>query len=113
MPRGTDCKVHVHHSMVPLEMHHIIPKAYGGTNIPENLVRICANGHGDVHFYLSLLFKFQGFVPWDQEKMFGTKVRSLAQRGFVGLKALYHTDPAKLEAIRLVSIRKLEEDPLD
>ena len=32
-----------------LEVHHIVPRAEGGTNDPDNLVTLCANCHSDSH----------------------------------------------------------------
>ena len=32
-----------------LEVHHIVPRADGGSNDPSNLVTLCADCHGTAH----------------------------------------------------------------
>lgn len=83
MKRGTGCSLHRHMSKVPLHDHHIQPKEYGGPTTPENMIRICANGHGDTHYYMDLLFKYMGNVPSHLKREFGKKTRDLATRGYL------------------------------
>ena len=48
-----------------LQRHHIVPKNYGGSDDPENLVTVCANCHQaiekmhDRRFYNQLKYHFQ------------------------------------------------------
>jgi len=34
---------------VPLEVHHIIPLAIGGSNLPDNLITLCHECHAKAH----------------------------------------------------------------
>lgn len=34
-----------------LEFHHVVPKHLGGTDLKNNLVRLCSNCHKQVHVY--------------------------------------------------------------
>lgn len=82
MKRGTDCAAHVHWTTVPLEDHHIFPREYGGTSAPGNIARVCSNAHGNIHYYIALLIKHIGAVPWDVARTFGKKERQLAKKGY-------------------------------
>lgn len=104
MKRGHDCAVHHHREMVPQEDHHVWPKEFGGPTVPDNLKRICANAHSDVHYFLNLLLAHQGDVHWSDAQWFGTRVRSLAVNGYTRIKAnIPDTVPvlAEIAAIRL------------
>lgn len=107
MKRGTQCAVHVHRDFVPQEDHHILPQEFGGKSAKENMARVCSNGHGDVHYYLNLLLKYDGQVPWNDAKMFGMRVKSLAQRGYDGIAK----NPALLEAVKLVGTARADGAP--
>ena len=34
-----------------LEIHHVVPRANGGTNAPRNLLTLCPDCHADLHEY--------------------------------------------------------------
>lgn len=112
MGRGMDCEVHTHQGRVPQERHHIIPKKYGGPDTAENLIDLCANGHGDVHYYIALLFKYQGDPPPVIRRTFGRKVQAVAWRGYTGAKALHAANPAKVEAMRRLSVMTVKAEGL-
>lgn len=81
-----------------------MPKKYRGPDTPENLIGLCANGHGNAHYYLALLFKYGGNVPEVIKRTYGFKVRDVALRGYVGAKALHAGNPARVEAMRRLSV---------
>ncbi len=41
-----DCPIH---KEVPTDNHHIVPKAYGGEDSPENLTPLCRRCHRELH----------------------------------------------------------------
>jgi hypothetical protein len=55
MPRGKRCIVHVHEYVTSEEHHHLQPQSRGGKTKADNMVWLCANAHGDVHFFLDLI----------------------------------------------------------
>src|SRR6266540_3501911 len=76
------CAVHKHWSRIPIEVHHVWPKGMGGPDVASNRVPVCANGHSLIHEYLRKLVKGEGQVPWLQRRLYGRKVRALAERGY-------------------------------
>lgn len=90
LPRGVQmgmqCAVHKHRELVPLHTHHVHPLGEGGEDVKGNEVIVCANGHYSVHALLDLMLKFHRQagepVPWIRRRMYGRKVRAMAQRGF-------------------------------
>lgn len=80
MAMGHKCAVHVHRSIVPLEMHHIFPLGMGGPDTEENLVSVCSNGHSAIHDLLRQMVK--GKVPWKIKRHYGYRIRRLAKRGY-------------------------------
>lgn len=49
--RTARCRLHRYHRPRPLRLviHHILPKAHGGTDDPDNLAIVCDTGHYNVH----------------------------------------------------------------
>jgi len=84
MPRLTKCIVHRHEYVTAHEYHHLRPQSRGGTSRAENMVWLCANAHGDVHFFLDLIEKHRGpeHVPFEQAKHYGPAVRQVARNGW-------------------------------
>lgn len=84
MARGLTCGVHSHASLVPIEAHHIRPKSRGGRDVTTNMIPLCANGHGDVHYLLDEVEDSGGWdvVPWAVMRSFGLKVRAVARLGW-------------------------------
>lgn len=88
-----DCKVHDHNSYVPLEDHHIHPQGWHGPDSEENLIRLCSNGHGEVHYYLALLLATGKAriadatlsIPLNIRTHFGYKVKNYASAGFISI----------------------------
>ena len=80
------CQVHKHRDEVPLDSHHVWPKAYGGPTTPDNLIWVCPNGHRDIHAYMRLLIKNNGKVAWLQRRKFGKKVRDYAEQGYEAIR---------------------------
>ena len=82
MAFGKACAVHVHDSFVPQESHHIWPLGDGGPNIKSNRLLVCSNGHGEIHGYLDLLFKYDNAVPWRIAQHFGDSAKFYAYAGY-------------------------------
>jgi hypothetical protein len=55
MARGTHCIAHRHAYATSEERHHLQPQSRGGPTNAGNLVWLCANAHGDVHYFLDLI----------------------------------------------------------
>jgi hypothetical protein len=87
-PMGTDCVVHKHRSSVPVVQHHVWPVGLGGPSKAFNKVRVCENGHYEVHNYFDLLMKYDpdktgaDNVPWLKGVWYGKRVKALAQLGY-------------------------------
>jgi hypothetical protein len=83
--RGRGCAVHLHLSAVPIEVHHIRPRARGGRDVADNRLALCANGHGDVHYLLDLVERAGGWaaVPWPVRRTYGKLVRRVALQGWL------------------------------
>lgn len=99
MPRSTNCIVHTHDYVTAHEYHHLRPVSRGGWTASSNMVWLCANGHGDVHFFLDAIEDAAdrlrksgtaaiadtapvGAVPWDFAKHFSPAIRETAARGW-------------------------------
>lgn len=87
MAMGTDCAAHKHRELVPLEIHHVHPLGMGGADEPSNKVSVCSNAHSSIHDYLHKLVKHSGCLPWTVRRLYGVKVRRLAERGYKEWKA--------------------------
>lgn len=105
--RGKACAVHYHKSRNPQEDHHILPKEFGGPTTKANLALCCSNGHGDTHYFLNLLLKFDGEVPWEIAQHFSKRVRDLAQRGY---DAIVGQGEDLMLAAQTVAIARLDRD---
>lgn len=80
---GRACWAHVHLSRVPLEDHHVWPKADGGPNVPANRRLLCSNAHSAVHDLLDKMRKAgTEALPWQLRRGYGRKVRRLAVAGY-------------------------------
>ena len=79
---GTQCGAHTHHSLVPIEVHHIWPLGMGGPDVKDNRIPLCSNAHSAVHSFLTLLIKGSGAVPWAVARRYGYRIRALARRGY-------------------------------
>lgn len=99
MPRSTKCIVHTHDYVTSHEYHHLRPVSRGGWTDPTNMVWLCANAHGDVHFFLDLIEDAADVlrknmlevppadwapanVPFDKAKHFSPSIRRTAVRGW-------------------------------
>lgn len=79
---GYTCAVHKHDSWVPTENHHIWPEGMGGPDIPANKIKVCCNGHYEIHEFIRQLMIYGGKVPWTLGQHFGYKVREYARIGW-------------------------------
>lgn len=70
------CFVCGEHRSNSLEDHHIVPRRYGGSDEPENIVTLCASCHSaieklyDERFYETLQQRFEkeGAISWQERK---------------------------------------------
>lgn len=108
MKRGYQCAAHKHKGQVPQEDHHIWPKEFGGLNKPDNLVRICSNAHGDVHYYLNLLLVHDGLVPRKLWEQFGIGIKRIALQGYNQFEQFY---PGITLAMKPIAQARLDEAP--
>jgi hypothetical protein len=88
---GTECGVHRHRELVPLERHHVWPKGLGGPDTKENIVQVCDNAHGSIHSLLDYYIDFGGEVPWKIRRNYGLGVRQLAKEGWDRIQAAGRT----------------------
>jgi len=104
--RGTECAAHKHRSPVPLERHHIQPQSRDGKTVLSNLVTICGNTHGNVHYLLdriedeAMSLMSQGrrtfppydaylAIPKDIRNSYSLVERRIALRGWGGYGARF------------------------
>lgn len=106
MKRGILCAVHKHKVLVPQNDHHILPQEFGGPTTKANLALVCVNGHVDTHYFLDLLLKYEGEVPWEIAEHFYFKVRDLAKRGYDEIKKRQSV----YDAAQIIAIGKLDND---
>lgn len=101
MPRGKRCIAHRHEYVTSEEHHHLQPQSRGGLTRADNMVWLCSNAHGDVHYFLDLIedaatqlmvvFRNRTddpgmavrAVPGSAAKHFGPAVRQTAARGWM------------------------------
>lgn len=63
-------------------MHHVLPREWGGPDVPGNRVRLCAACHNDVHALLDW-YEVRGHKPpWREHMLWRRKVRALAAEGW-------------------------------
>lgn len=84
MSRGILCIVHRHEGRTAQHSHHLQPKSRGGIDAAVNRCWLCANAHGDVHYFLDLIEKYRGpeNVPWLDARTFWTPIRTVAIAGW-------------------------------
>jgi hypothetical protein len=92
---GTDCAVHRHRELVPMNVHHVWPLGDGGPDEPWNEITVCMNGHGSIHALLDLYKKHDGpaGVPWSVKRQYGRRVRALAAKGYDAIQNTRHILP--------------------
>lgn len=54
---GDQCEIHRYHwpPVLETEVHHVWPQGMGGPDVAENRVRICPQGHTNIHVVLRAL----------------------------------------------------------
>ena len=65
-----------------LNRHHILPKSWGGPDVPENLVDLCPNTHENVHKLLDQHVRLGGIPSWEYRRRFSVYARDLAARAW-------------------------------
>lgn len=69
------------------DLHHVLPKTWGGPDTPENIVAICPNQHRLVHTLLREYRKADGTPPWSVRRHYSSFTRGLAARGWAEYEA--------------------------
>lgn len=91
------------------EKHHIIPKSLGGTNDPENLVKLTAKEHFVCHRLLVKMTtgeskRKMSNAAWGMANLrnaYQSERYKVNSRIYAQLKAGYKKDPASIEKMRL------------
>jgi hypothetical protein len=66
-------------------LHHLVPKMFGGSDDPRNIIPLCSTGHDNVHVLLGLYVKTGGRPSKAIDlRTFGYRERELAKRGWDG-----------------------------
>ncbi len=98
-PRTVDaddasCPCVADHNPNPHELHehHIVPKAWGGPDTPENLVVVCPTTHANVHRLLREYVKAGCTPPLDVRRRYSASTRYWAEQGWMR-KARYGATP--------------------
>jgi hypothetical protein len=58
--------------------HHILPKSWGGQDVPENKVEVCANTHDSIHEILNQYVHLGGKPPETWLQHYNAMARRLA-----------------------------------
>jgi len=90
------------------ERHHVIPKCLGGTDDPENIVRLTAREHFIIHKILCILYPHESRLHWAAFMMANGSGSKKQDRGYrVGAreyerlrKNLKHSDETKAKVSR-------------
>lgn len=82
----TPCPCVSSHSPEPsdVEIHHIVPMAWGGPDVASNRINVCGNAHNNVHALLRAYSRANGTPSWEVRRRFSPFTRSLAARGWEG-----------------------------
>lgn len=67
---------------IDVEIHHVVPLAWGGPDSAANRVNLCGNAHNNVHAFLRAYQRAGGTPPWDVRRRFSPYIRALAARGW-------------------------------
>jgi hypothetical protein len=70
---------------VAFQVHHVVPKAWGGKDVPSNLETLCGTTHDNVHRLLNIFVKQRGFIESKQLRQFPKYTILLAHRAIVGV----------------------------
>lgn len=83
------CTVHRYHSphVAGCDVHHILPRSWGGPTVRSNLVTICPSGHRNIHELLAEYVRVKGTPPWDVLEGWGPAERALAAKGWADWQA--------------------------
>lgn len=82
---GDQCVAHLHRERVPMERHHVWPLGRGGPDTAANMVWLCANGHGSVHYLLDAELRRGEPLPWPERRRYGLRVRRVAEAGVLAV----------------------------
>jgi hypothetical protein len=66
-----------------IDVHHIVPKSWGGPDVKTNTVPICSNTHRLVHELLNLYKKRNGTPLIEELRPFPRYTKKLAQQGWL------------------------------
>ena len=101
------------------ELHHIVPKSMGGSNLPDNLVRVTRENHKLLHVVLSeCLDQYDPDNDWARkmrfavDKMHNSKVSSKFKKDRKRKRISLSDQNKKLKA-RVVFLEKQLDEALD
>lgn len=63
-------------------VHHKIPRSWGGSDEPENLVVLCPTTHNNVHKLLNEYVRIDAIPSWEIRSRYGSLARSLARHAW-------------------------------
>lgn len=62
--------------------HHIVPKAWKGSDHPTNLIKVCSNAHERQHDLLNEYVRYGRKPPWEVLKTYSVFHRQLAAKAW-------------------------------
>jgi hypothetical protein len=87
-PFGVGCPCVVTHSPsgYVLVVHHILPRSWGGPDVPSNRQEVCSNTHDATHRLLDDYVRYHraglGEPPWEHRRRFNPLARAMAAAGW-------------------------------
>jgi hypothetical protein len=78
------CSCVIYHTPEPKSFarHHILPKSWGGSDDPSNIIVLCPTTHENVHKLLNVYVKYKTKPGCDVLRHYNGFVRELAQRAW-------------------------------
>jgi len=78
------CSVHGFHSPRPndMDVHHVVPKSWGGPDVAANRIQVCQTGHHNVHELLAAYLRAGGKPSWLVLRRYGPGERAVAAEGW-------------------------------
>lgn len=86
MQSSRPCAAHDDHRprVSSTDIHHVVPRAWGGSDEQSNLVALCPTGHRNVHQLLLAYQRAKGLPAWSVRQRFHPAERELARLAWAG-----------------------------
>ena len=78
--QGCKCVTDHRPTVVGTDWHHVVPLAWGGPDVHENLIELCPTTHRSLHDLLRWVVREQKWPPRDVLYQFPRYVRALGAR---------------------------------